>query len=185
MKLNKLASVLLLTMGMATTAAHAANEGNGKITFYGSIIDAACSIYPGDDDQRIPLGQVAAQALENEGTSTPVQFSIRLDNCAVSEEGTKAPDVRAASANAVSVTFTGSSDAANNDLLGIVGTASGAGVVITDLANTPIALGTPSSLFTLNEGLNSLDFAAHLKGNGETIVTGEFESVANFALAYQ
>lgn len=176
MKLNKLASVLLLTMGMATTAVHAANEGNGKITFYGSIIDAACSIYPGDDDQRIPLGQVSASALANEGTSTPVPFTIRLDNCDVSSEN---------AAKTVSVTFTGATDADNNKLLGIVGTASGAGVQITDTANKAIELGKPSELFTLNDGLNALDFYAHLQGSSKEIVTGEFESIANFALAYQ
>ena len=184
MKLNNLAAAFVLSLGMASTVAHAANEGHGKITFYGSIIDAACSIYPGDDDQRIPLGQVSTAALADGKTSTPVDFHIRLDNCALSEEEEGDDTSRAATAKAVKISFEGDYDEANNDLLGIVGTASGAGVVITDNANVPVTWGLPSDGQTLIEGLNSLDFYAHLKGNGATVVPGEFESIARFTLTY-
>lgn len=182
MKLNNLAAALVLSLGMASTVAHAANEGHGKITFSGSIIDAACSIYPGDDDQRIPLGQVSTAALAEGKTSTPVAFHIRLDNCALAEEEEEI--TRATAAKAVKIAFEGDYDAADSDLLGIVGTASGAGVVITDNANVPVNWGIPSDGQTLIEGLNNLDFYAHLKGNGKTIVPGEFESIARFTLTY-
>lgn len=179
MKINNLAAAFILSVGMASTVAHAANEGHGKITFYGSIIDAACSIYPGDDDQHIPLGQVSTAALADGKTSTPVNFEIRLDNCALAEE--EEETTRATAANAVQIAFEGDYD---GDLLGIVGTASGAGVVITDNANVPVTWGVPSAGQTLIEGLNTLSFHAHLKGNGETVVPGEFESFARFTLTY-
>ncbi|MFQ9948740.1 MAG: hypothetical protein ACLRXB_02160 [Escherichia coli] len=40
------------------------NQGSGKITFKGEVIDAPCSIAPGDD-QTINLGEVADTVLKS------------------------------------------------------------------------------------------------------------------------
>ena len=49
-----------LLSGVAFNAlADDANQGSGKITFKGEVIDAPCSIAPGDEDQTINLGEVA------------------------------------------------------------------------------------------------------------------------------
>jgi len=152
----------------------AADQGSGTITFTGSIIDAPCSISPESSNQTVNLGQVSSALLSNAGSSTPRNFSIALEKC---DTATK---------KSVSVTFGGAKDSVNDKLLGITGTAKGAGVVLTDGSGTQLALGVPSSPRTLLVGDNKLAFSAYLQGNSATgsVTPGEFTSVANFTLAY-
>jgi type 1 fimbria pilin len=74
MKISKIASAVVLTMGVASFAAQ--GQGSGKVTFCGSIIDAPCSIKNGYGDQRIELGQISNTHLDNGGISTPRPFDI-------------------------------------------------------------------------------------------------------------
>jgi type 1 fimbria pilin len=177
MKFAKLA--LLVGMGLVgMNAANAADQGSGTVTFTGSIIDAPCSITPTTADQTVDLGQVSSAALADGGTSTPQNFQINLENCQVS----------ATTPAAVTVTFSGTADSTDPTMLGLAGTASGAGIVIADQSTQPIDLGTPSNATDLLEGDNTLQFAAWLKGESgasATVTPGDFQSVANFTLAYQ
>ncbi|MCN2539662.1 fimbrial protein, partial [Escherichia coli] len=52
------------------------NQGSGKITFKGEVIDAPCSIAPGDEDQTINLGEVADTVLKSGQKSLPVDVTI-------------------------------------------------------------------------------------------------------------
>lgn len=173
MKLNKIILAVSLSMGMASFA-HAADQGHGTVTFTGSIIDAPCSITPETVDQTVDLGQVSNVALKNGGKSTPKTFSIDLENC----------DVK--TLNEVKTTFTGGESVAQPGLLGIVGTASGASIAITDASGKLLPLGEASPSHALQEGNNTLLFSAYLQGDGAsaTIVPGDFQSVADFTLAY-
>jgi type 1 fimbria pilin len=192
MKLNKLASVLVIAMGMSAAGAQAAADaGSGKVTFTGSIIDAPCSIDPESSDQEVNLGQVAKSQLENNGTSTPQNFQILLKNCSLTETTVTDPEnpevtTPVATAPSVKVTFGGSPAVADdNTWFGITGTASGAGVVITDGASNKIPVGGTSAARELIEGDNTLGFSAYLQGLGNTIQTGDFQSIADFTLAYE
>ncbi len=120
-------------------------------------------------------------ALKNGGKSTPRNFQIKLENC---ELTAKDPGKN----NSVALTFSGSASEADSKLLGITGTAKGAGIAITDGAGTNIELGKPSKARELQNGANTLSFAAYLQGSSAStavIVPGEFQSVADFTLAYQ
>ncbi|HEJ0318545.1 TPA: fimbrial protein, partial [Klebsiella aerogenes] len=73
-------------------------------------------------------------------------------------------------------------------MLGMSGTAQGAGIVIADQSGQKLDLGTKSAAQTLQEGDNTLQFSAYLKGDAgstTTVVPGDFQSVANFSLAYE
>ncbi|RFS88280.1 fimbrial protein [Serratia marcescens] len=180
MKLNKIMLAAVMAMGVSSVA-HAADQGHGKVTFSGSIIDAPCSISPDSLDQTVELGAISNVALKGGGKSTPRNFQIKLENC---ELTTVAPGKN----NAVSLTFSGSASEVDNKLLGITGTAKGAGIAITDGAGSTIELGKPSKARELQNGANTLSFAAYLQGataSTTTIVPGEFQSVADFTLAYQ
>ncbi|MGP3070590.1 fimbrial protein [Serratia nevei] len=182
MKLNKITMAAALVFG-ASSMAHAAvkDQGHGTVTFTGSIIDAPCSITPETVDQTVNLGQISNVALKDGGKSTPKNFFIKLENC---ELITTEPGKN----NSVQVTFTGASSVADKDLLGITGTAQGAGIAITDGSGSLVKLGKASNAQTLGNGNNTLSFAAYLQGSkasGAAIVPGEFNSVANFTLAYQ
>ncbi|WP_411749733.1 fimbrial protein [Serratia marcescens] len=160
-----------------SAAANAADQGHGKVTFTGSIIDAPCSIAPESLDQTVELGAISKAALVKNGKSTPRNFNIALENCSFGDPATK---------NKVQLTFTGMESAANNGLLGITGSAAGASVAIVDGSGSVVKLGEPSKAQVLSNGSNTLNFAAYVQGDGadDKITEGDFQSVADFTLAY-
>ncbi|HAT3516377.1 fimbrial protein [Serratia marcescens] len=182
MKMNKIMLAAVMAFGVSSVA-HAVvkDQGHGKVTFSGSIIDAPCSIAPESIDQTVELGAISNVALKGGGKSTPRNFQIKLENC---ELTSKDPGKN----NTVSLTFTGSTSAVDSDLLGITGTAKGAGIALTDGSGSNIKLGEATNARTLQNGANTLSFAAYLQGakaSDATITPGEFQSVADFTLAYQ
>lgn len=178
MKMKKALLAAAVVLGMSSLAQ--ADQGHGKVTFTGSIIDSPCSIAPESIDQTVELGQISSATLKNNngnnGQSTPKKFDIQLENCSLNGEADK---------NKVSVTFTGM-ESPGKGLLGITGTAKGAGVAILDGTGTAIVLGKPTTPQTLQDGNNSLNFVAYLQGDGAsaTITEGDFQAVADFTLAY-
>ncbi|CAI1660373.1 fimbrial protein [Serratia fonticola] len=159
-------------------SAFAADQGHGKITFKGSIIDAPCSISPDSIDQTIDLGQISNVALVEGGKSTPRTFDVALENCDLTNV-----------TSGVQLTFSGAAASfdTSKKTLGIVGTGAGAGVQITNGAGNVITLGTAMPFQQIQEGNNTLRFSAYLVGSGgdiKTITVGEFSSVADFTLSY-
>ena len=166
MKLNKIVMALVLAFS-TVSGAQAADQGHGKVTFTGSIIDAPCSITPQSIDQTVDLGQISKEALLSGGKSTPRNFSIGLENCSFGSPATK---------NKVQVTFTGMESAAK-----------GASVAITQADGQIIKLGVPTKEQVLQDGNNTLSFAAYLQGDGDStnvVTEGEFQAVTDFTLAY-
>lgn len=176
MKLNKVMMAAVIAFG-STSMAHAADQGHGKVTFSGSIIDAPCSIAPESIDQTVELGQISNAVLKESGKSKPKNFSIKLEDCTFGTPATK---------NKVSLTFTGMESTAANGLLGITGSAKGASMAITQADGQIIKLGTPTKEQALQEGQSTLNFAAYMQGDGAlaAITEGEFQAVADFTLAY-
>ncbi|RTP97276.1 type 1 fimbrial protein [Enterobacter sp. WCHEn045836] len=174
MKLNKIMAAAVIALGVSSVA-HAANQGSGKVTFTGAIIDAPCSINPDSVDQTVELGQVSNALLKKGGKSASKSFDILLENCEI-EEGK----------NSVSVTFTGTASEAQDGMLDINGSASGASVAIADKSGKLIKLGEASPAQDVAEGSTKLSFNAYLQGNGTSdVVPGDFTAVADFQMAYQ
>nr|WP_194286135.1 fimbrial protein [Serratia marcescens] len=180
---NKAMLAAAIVFGLSSLA-HAAepnkapvDQGHGKITFSGSIIDAPCSISPDSIDQTIELGQISKVALLAGGKSQPRSFSIDLEGCSFGTPAAK---------NKVQVKFTGMESAAKNGMLGITGTAKGASVAITSGDGAVIKLGEPTKEQVLQDGNNTLSFAAYVQGDGGTtaITEGNFQAVTDFTLAY-
>ncbi|MBD8163262.1 fimbrial protein [Erwinia persicina] len=174
MEIKKIAVASLFTLA-ASGVGHAADEGSGKVTFYGSIVNAPCSIAPNVDDQKIPLGQVSNTLLANGGEQTAIPFTIDLQNC---DNSTK---------KSVTATFTGKSGV--DGRLGITGEATGASILLRDGSGKKIELGTATAAQNINTGSNTLQFTAALKGDGTSddpvaVGTGAFTAVTNFTLAY-
>uniref|UniRef100_UPI003B642541 fimbrial protein n=2 Tax=Serratia TaxID=613 RepID=UPI003B642541 len=96
------------------------------------------------------LGAISNVALKLGGKSTPRNFQIKLENCDLISDP-KEPGKN----NTVALTFTGSSSAVDAKLLGITGTAKGAGIAITDGAGNDIELGKPSNPRALQNGNNT------------------------------
>lgn len=178
MELKKIVLAMAMMSGMVAAGAHAAvvDNGSGKVTFNGSVIEAACSVKAGDDDKVVELGQIASSALAKGGTSTPRNFTIELENC----------DVSTLTDKTVTSTWTGASANGINGALGVTGTAKNIGIMLTSGDGAPIVLGTPSSVQKLQNGNNTLLFAAFVKGSDtQAAAAGNFSGVANYTLAYQ
>ncbi|EOG1984599.1 fimbrial protein [Proteus mirabilis] len=175
MKLKKLHLVLGLGLSIIAGAALAADQGHGTVEFYGSIIDAPCSIDPDSGAQRIPLGQVSSSALKDGGRSASKMFKIKLLQCSTETYKT------------VKTTFTGAeAPDVLEGALGIEGIAKNAAVVITNAGGEQIKLGQASAAQTLNDGNNDLNFAAYLQGSSsKAAIPGDFTAIATFALSYQ
>ncbi len=177
MKISTLAIASILALGV--TAANAADQGSGKVTFNGSIIDAPCSIAADSLDQTVSLGAIATAVLENGGASTPVPFNINLQGCVITT-GIK---------DKLSVTFTGMQSPYDQYSLGLLGGAAGASIELRTTDNAQVKLGVATDPVTLSAGVTnpSLTFNAVLKGNTTSapLVPGAFSVPANFVLAYQ
>lgn len=179
--MKKLPLVMALGMTMVTGSVFAADQGHGSVTFKGEIIDAPCSITADSVDQTVDLGQISSSALKAGGTSSPKSFSIKLEDCTFTTE------------QSVTATFTGKAAAfdSTSSVLALSGTASGAGVVITDDGSNKIKLGEASTSYVINANQTDAEllFAAYVQGATDNtaypIVAGDFTSVANFTLAYQ
>ncbi|WP_369308855.1 fimbrial protein [Providencia rettgeri] len=175
MKLNKLA--LVFGLGMAVAAGSAsANQGTGKVTFEGSIIDAPCSIKNTDlsGSDAVKIGAISTVLLNAGKSSTPRSFKIELEDCDIS------------TLSSVSTTFTGIPSPIKAGSLAINGTAKNAAIVITDAGGNQIKLGDKSTPQNLNSGVNTLEYYAYLQGDSaNAAVPGEFTAVATFALSYQ
>ena len=174
MKLNKIMLAAVMTLGTISMA-NAANQGNGSVTFTGSITDAPCSIEPGSLDQTVKLGDIASVQLKKGGKSTPQDILIKLVGCDVS------------TAKNVTTTFTGAESETTPGLLAMKGSARGASIAINDVDGKLLPLGEKSKPQEVEDGQVTLRFSAYLQGDSasESVTPGEFSSVADFTLAYQ
>lgn len=177
MNFKKVALASVMGLILASGAANAADQGHGKVTFTGSIIEAPCSIAPESIDQTVNMGQISSAALQangNTGTSTPRNFVIKLENCAE------------VTSKSVISTFTGASGATEGSL-GITGTAKGASIILTNGDGKQIKLGKAADAHMLQDGSNTLLYSAYLQGDGQaaTVTPGDFTAIADFTLAYQ
>ena len=176
MKMNNALLAAAVILGMSSVA-HAADQGHGKITFTGNIIDAPCSISSDSVDQTIELGQISNAKLKDGGHSTAKNFEIKLEDCSFGTEAAK---------NKVQVTLSGMESVAGNGLLGMSGTAKGASLAITQANGEIIKLGKPTTEQSLQSGKNTLNFATYVQGDGASavITEGDFTAVTDFTVAY-
>lgn len=160
----------------AVTPSVAGASGGGKVHFQGSIINAPCTLSTASEEQTVRLDQVSSKTLLNNGTSKMKPFVIELQQC------------DASTLKKVKVTFGGDADRTDPTLLGIAGSAKGAGIVLTDGSGTQVQLGQASQARTLLAGDNSLTFGAFLKGTTAKDIAptpGDFIATTNFVLQYE
>lgn len=176
--MKKIILAALVSGAMSTSVLAADSQGDGTVTFEGSIINAACGIAPESVDQTVNLGQVTTKQLLGGGTSRPVPFTIELVDCEM--------DDPASPNNLAKVTFTGGISSEVAGALAIQGAAAGAGVVIIGLNGLPVTLdGSTSTDVKFQNGDNSLLFSAYLKGATAAATPGAFTALANFTMDYE
>ncbi len=74
-------AVAMAVVSFGVNAAPTIPQGQGKVTFNGTVVDAPCSISQKSADQSIDFGQLSKRFLEAGGTSKPMDLDIELVNC--------------------------------------------------------------------------------------------------------
>lgn len=188
-KLNTKACVVAAALSAFASSAFAAapqgtDQGSGRIHFTGTVINAPCSIAPGDEDINVDLGQVANKVLEaGNKYSRNVNYTIHLQDCSLS--AAKVSDVDYPAVSKVTVKFGGAGDSKNGDLLANTGGAQGAGIRLIDANGALLKVGDTSSAISLTDGDNDLTFAARLEANGDKVKVGPVKGQATYALNYK
>ncbi|MHA6306009.1 fimbrial-like protein [Hafnia sp. HMSC23F03] len=162
------------------------NQGSGKVTFTGEVIEAPCSIKPGDEDLKVNLGEVATDVLNSTQQSLAEDFTIHLQDCILTDSK---GDV---AADKVKVTFTSANvdttdkSLMTNTLQGDIGAAGNVGVRILDSGNNKLTLGTAVTVtFPDTSSYQELTFKARMEKIGTTTVTpGSVQAQANYILNY-
>ena len=173
-------AVAMAVVSFGVNAAPTIPQGQGKVTFNGTVVDAPCSISQKSADQSIDFGQLSKSFLEAGGTSKPMDLDIELVNCDITayKAGNKA--------GTVSLTFSGVQ--AGTDMLQTVGSTNTA-ILITDPHGKAVKFdgATATGVSSLVDGDNTIHFTALVKKDtsGNDVAEGAFSAVANFNLTYQ
>ncbi|WP_398498013.1 fimbrial protein [Variovorax sp.] len=166
----------------------AALAQDGQVNFVGEITDSVCSIAPESMNLTVPLGKVSKNAFPTVGTgSSLAKFTLNLRDCPVT-------------ANKAKVTFSGTADKINAELLAIElsngtgnPTAKGVGIEISDWEAVKIPLGQASRDYLIAQGSNDLQFRARYistlpltpaAANGPALTPGTANGSAQFTVAY-
>lgn len=177
---SKIAVATLMAMSLASISAMAATTGNsGKVTFTGEVVDSPCNLAPGQDgtDVKVDFGQLSMAQL-NAGVKTSEQFTLKLENCALTTTTGGTTTTKTAD-----ITFNSSDvDAANAALLKTNGGATGLGIGIDGYT-----FGTAAPLKGLVNGNNDLRFTATAQQRvaGTDVTAGDFMAATNFVISYK
>ncbi|MFJ2459208.1 fimbrial protein [Pseudomonas zeae] len=176
--MKKIVAVTAATvvMGLASfaNAATPASGNPGTVRFNGEIVSGACGIDASSLDQTVSLGQVPSNQFKAIGDrSTPTKFDIILTDC----DTTTQKNAR--------FTFSGVQDPAVPGLFATTGLAQNVGIRLQASAGEMLDNGTEQvAPVVLQNGNNTVTFAAMYEATSATVTTGEADSVANFTVAY-
>ncbi|MGR7122255.1 fimbrial protein [Klebsiella aerogenes] len=169
--------VALLSGGLPLSYSATCPGSVCNLKIHGVITATSCDVESSSAFQTVNLGNVSIGAFKNTGdVSNPETFHIRLTGCSANISGG-------------AVTFQGTADAINSDLLQLTpgsGVASGVGVQILDgVTNMPVALGTPVATQPLVAGNNDLVYSLRYKSTQTPVVAGTANAVMYFDISYQ
>ncbi|EJW7408912.1 type 1 fimbrial protein, partial [Shigella flexneri] len=181
----KTAIAAAMVMGVFTSTATIAAGNNGTARFYGTIEDSVCSIVPDDHKLEVDMGDIGAEKLKNNGTTTPKSFQIRLQDCVFDTQET------------MTSTFTGTVSSANSgNYYTIFNTDTGAAfnnvsLAIGDSLGTSYksGMGIDQKIVkdtSTNKGKakQTLNFNAWLVGAADAPDLGNFEANTTFQITY-
>lgn len=149
---------------------------DGRINFYGSITDSACTVVNNmSNPLSVMMGNVSSSAFTGAGsTASPTKFNIALKDC---------PE----SAKSATVKFDGTADSNVATLLALTqeaGVAKGVGIQLMDNKNAVVPLYTASSAYPLQAGDNNLAFVARYYATANTVSAGFANATSSFTLNY-
>lgn len=164
----------LSVLSAAVLSAHAAD---GTINFTGSVIDPACTATA--SNANVAMGSISKSALSSVGaTSQGKPLAITLSSCP-------------AAAKTATITFSGTPDTANSNLLQVVAAdsntaATGIGIALyEENGSTLIPLNTASASKTLSATNDTVyNFIAKYMATSATITGGDANSSVSYTINY-
>ncbi|WP_313448766.1 fimbrial protein [Atlantibacter hermannii] len=166
-------AVVLAAMSMSASVLAA----DGTVNFTGTITDKACTVDTGSKNQTVDMGTVATTAFGAKGdTAAAKSFTIKLTTCPT--------DV---TTNGAAVRFDGMAKDGDPSVLALdaASVATDVGIQIKDNANKVVRLFENSSVYTLVQGDNNLNFTARYISTADTVGAGTANSSAQFTIIYQ
>ena len=177
-------AVAMAVVSFGVNAAPTTPQGQGRVTFNGTVVDAPCSISQKSADQSIDFGQLSKSFLQAGGVSKPMNLDIELVNCDITSfKGVGGAP--AAKKGTVKLAFSGPRVSGHNEELDTSG-GTGTAIVVQAAGKNVSFDGTEGDANTLKDGDNVLHYTALVKkANGGTVSEGAFSAVATFNLSYQ
>ncbi|WP_348749708.1 fimbrial protein [Pseudomonas rhodesiae] len=168
------AATVVMSLASFANAASSPTGNPGVIRFTGEIVSGACGIDANSLDQTVPLGQVPSNRFKKiADRSEPKSFDIVLTDC----DTTTYKNAR--------FTFTGTTDPTVPALFATTGLAQNVGIRLQSSAGELLENGKEQVAPTLlQNGNNTVSFAAMYEATAASVTTGEADSVANFTVAY-
>jgi type 1 fimbria pilin len=164
--------MILITAGLNLCNAQASD---GDINITGNIIANTCTVSPDDKDKGVDMGKVASKQFADGATVVPpVSFTLSLVDCGTAVSG-------------VSVSFQGTQDTNNADLLALdTGGATGIGIAILDRNQALIPMNTQTKSIPIDASAETavLQFYAQYTADGAAILSGAANASATFNLVY-
>lgn len=160
-----------------------ANQGGGRVTLEGQVVDSACALdasnaYQLVEFEPLPMGQFIRQ-----GQALPTLFTLRLTKCSLArpdsfQSGSYLPEWQH-----VRVTFDGLADASGR-WFAVGGTAKGLALRIADSQGQESLPGVPMPLTPLTGADQELRYTLQLVGNGRPMAVGSHRTAVRFRLEY-
>jgi len=154
----------------------------GDIRFHGTVEALPCNVKPGGEKIGVDFKQISTKDLYANKKSSPVPFTIALENCSNAVFKT------------VSVTFSGVESTELPDYLVInpvsPGAASGVAIGLKEMNGSAIELNKPTTAENISRGSMNLSFQAWVEGTptalqNKNMALGPFTATANYTLTYQ
>lgn len=168
--------LLFVALAGGQGIAFADDSQTPNLIITGTVTTDSCAVSTESKNLNVSLGDIITGVFNQSGdTNATKAFVITLTDCDAGVAG-------------ATITFTGTSDSDNPDLLQITkeaGSATGVGVEILDSRGAAVPLGEATATQTLTAGENKISYQLHYKSTMDTVTAGSANAVMYFDLAYQ
>lgn len=156
---------------------HVVTIPGGSVHFSGGVVNAACAVDTNSEAQTVEMGQIRTNEFTGTGSwSDPQPFSIVLKDCdtTISQR--------------VGISFDGTTDAKEPDILAVsggAGVASGIGIGIFDnQGNQIIPNAQAQAITTIEDSTTTLNFIAKYRSTSNNVLPGKADAETWFTLTY-
>lgn len=176
-------SLAIFITSLVSVSAAQVNQGNGRVTLQGQILDSACALdansaYQVVEFEPLPMGQLIRQ-----GEGIPRPFTLRLVKCSLARPDPSRPGAYLPDWQHVRVTFDGQADS-DGRFFSIGGTVRGLALRIADTQGQESKPGVPMFLTPLTGEDQELRYNLKLVGNGRPMAVGSYRTAVRFRLEY-